>query len=310
MVYYLKRIGMTKTRNRRVNKKLNKEDIENLQFDLNKLSECINSLKNDTLNKTKNLQSNKNYVQDKTRDAVFRFFSVIDAIQDLVIIQDSEGKWKTVNEFGQKLFDLSPVQFIGRTTEELLQLKPYYDEIFLKCASINQIIWERKTPIRSVEFFNFKNNIIYFDIIKTPTYYSNGAPKELIIIGRDITESIKIQQRNKACIFALNSASDMIIITDGGGTITFCNESFLKTFKFNSLIEVENKTMSIINSGKMSKEFFKEMWTTIKSNKIWNGNITNKCSDGTLIECNTTILPVMNCEKFPIYYICTMRIVK
>lgn len=302
---------MTKFKKKiKMKKKLNKEDIDDLQTDLNKLSESIESLKNTTLDKSASITTTTSYLHDKTRDAVFRFFSVIDSIDDLVIIQDSEGRWKTLNKFGQRLFDLMPSQFVGKTNEELIALKPFYDEMLVKCASISQSVWESKNSIRTIEFFNIKEKIVYFDIIKTPTYYSNGDPKELIILGRDITELIKTQQRNKACIFALNSASDLIVIVDGGGIITFCNDSFLKAFKFNSMFEVENKTMSIINSGKMPKEFFKEMWTTIRSNKMWANKIINKCSDGTLVECFVTILPVMNCEKYPIYYICTMRVLK
>lgn len=284
--------------------------IENLKTDITSLSESIQLLKKVTIDESLNTNTVSSYLHEKARDSIFRFFSVIDSIEDLVIIQDATGKWKTLNKFGQNLFDLIPSQFVGKTSEDLIELKPFYDEILTKCSLVSESIWDLKVPVRSIEFFNIKDKIIYFDIIKTPTYYSDGVPKELIILGRDITDLIKTQQRNKACIFALNSASDIILIIDGGGYITFCNDSFLKNFRFTSSAQVENKPMSILNSGKMTKEFFKDMWLTIRSNKIWTGSIINKCFDDTLLNCFVTILPVMNCEQYPIYYICTMKITK
>lgn len=293
------------------NKKLkhsNKIELDDLKTNLLELSESLNSLKSSAFDITSEVSTTSSFLKERVRDSVYRFFSVIDSIDDLVIIQDNNGRWKTLNKFGQELFKLNPKQFIDKTNEELTEiLDDSYNELLNKCAYMTKAAWEAKVPVRSTESFTCGDKLIYFDIIKTPIYYFNGEPKELIILGRDITNIVKLQQRNKACTAALNSASDIIVISDGEGYITFCNDSFIKNFKFKSIEEVEGKTFSIINSGKMSQEFFKYLWTTIKSNKVWTNTIINKCTDGTLLNCLVTILPVMNGEPEPIYYICSMK---
>ena len=293
------------------NKKLkhsNKIELDDLKINLLELSNTISSLKDSTTDISSEVVTTSMYLKEKARDSIFRFFSVIDSINDLVIVQDNNCRWRTLNKFGQELFKLNPKQFVGKTNEELSEiLDDSYNDLLNKCAFMTKAAWEEKVPVRSTESFTFGDKIIYFDIIKTPTYYSNGEPKELVILGRDVTEVIQMQQRNKACIAALNSASDIIVISDAEGHITFCNDSFIKNFKFNSIEEVEGKTFSIINSGKMSQEFFKYLWTTIKSNKVWTNTIINKRTDGTLLNCLVTILPVMNGEPEPIYYICSMK---
>jgi hypothetical protein len=59
----------------------------------------------------------------------------------------------------------------------------------------------------------------------------------------------------------------------------------------------------------MPKDFFKKMWNTIRSNITWTETVINKCQNNKLINCLVTILPIMNGDPNPIFYICVMKVI-
>ncbi|MGA9378952.1 MAG: PAS domain S-box protein [Phormidium sp.] len=92
--------------------------------------------------------------------------------------------------------------------------------------------------------------------------------------------------------FALDRAA-IVGITDSKGIITYVNETFCKISKY-SREELIGKDHRIVNSGYHSKEFFRQMWSTISAGKIWKGEVKNKAKDGSYYWVDTTIVPFLN----------------
>jgi PAS domain S-box-containing protein len=125
---------------------------------------------------------------------------------------------------------------------------------------------------------------------------------------RDITEKKAAEEKLKEKIreisdykFSLDESS-IVAITDHRGIIQHVNDNFCTISKF-SKDELIGQDHRIINSGYHSKEFMKNLWSTITKGEIWKGEIKNRAKDGSYYWVDTTIVPFLDENKKPYQYI-------
>ena len=99
-----------------------------------------------------------------------------------------------------------------------------------------------------------------------------------------------------------NAAKIGIEITDKTGKFVWVNSAFTKLTGY-SADEIIGKNGRILKSGKHGKIFYENLWETILSGSVWQGEILNKHKNGNFYFVEETIVPLTNEENEITYFV-------
>ncbi len=94
----------------------------------------------------------------------------------------------------------------------------------------------------------------------------------------------------------------IVSITDVDGVITYANDKFCQSSGY-SREELIGKTHSVISSGEHDERFYKNMYATLKSGRVWHGEFKNLSREGKAFWVEATIVPFFDSQGRPDEYI-------
>ena len=134
----------------------------------------------------------------------------------------------------------------------------------------------------------------------------SGGRRIVISMAKDITERKRAEEEANRLVTAVEQAAEAVLITDPQAHILYVNPAFTRITGY-LREEVLGQTPRILNSGRQDRSFYKALWGTLLSGKVWTGHFVNKRKDGGLYEAECTISPVRDATGAIINYVALKR---
>ncbi|MDM7324856.1 MAG: PAS domain S-box protein [Thermus sp.] len=119
----------------------------------------------------------------------------------------------------------------------------------------------------------------------------DGHPPKVLVVALDITQRLQTEASMRLLQNALEAAHEAVVLTDRSGRIEWVNAAFTRLTGYTPG-EALGQNPRILKSGVQDQAFYKNLWATILSGKVWKGEIVNRRKDGTLYTEYMTITPV------------------
>jgi sigma-B regulation protein RsbU (phosphoserine phosphatase) len=94
----------------------------------------------------------------------------------------------------------------------------------------------------------------------------------------------------------------IVAITDPRGVIVFANDRFCQISEY-SRAELLGNTHSLLKSGVHPPEFYADLWKTIAAGEVWHGMICNRAKSGRLYWVESTLVPLLDPNGKPRFYL-------
>lgn len=220
--------------------------------------------------------------------------ATFDSISDIIWLLDTDCRIIRANAATERVLDITPVEIIGKYCWNILHGT---DGPVDGCPLLK--LQKTLKPETSVMMIKKR----WFRITVYPILNDDGVLTGIVDAIHDITAEKKAEEELSLRSTAMENAANAIMITDIEGTIVWINTAFEKMTQYNASEVIGFNPRDILKSDKNNSEYYKELWETIKSGRVWKGEIINKRKDGSFYTEEMTIAPVKNAEGEILNYI-------
>jgi PAS domain S-box-containing protein len=127
-------------------------------------------------------------------------------------------------------------------------------------------------------------------VVKDPSLnFLTQLPKRV----RESVSRHRLQQLNRLLIAALESTRDGVMITDLQGSILHVNEALERMTGY-SREELCGQNPRLLKDERNSAELYADLWRTILARASWQGELSNRRKDGSLLDVSLTVSPILD----------------
>jgi PAS domain S-box-containing protein len=213
-------------------------------------------------------------------------------------IVDTNGNISYINEYFAQSHGYSTQELIGENLS-IFHSKEQMEEV----NKINDLLKKEGSYSHKEVWHTHKNGTAFPMLMSGIIIYNrDGKILHLASSAIDITEQKKKEEELLKLNAAFKQSPSIINITDTNGILEYANPKFTEVTGY-TLEETLGKHIKFMESGELPNEVYEDLWKTISSGKIWNGEFHNKKKNGERYWEQASISPVLNEEEKIINYI-------
>lgn len=238
--------------------------------------------------------TDKREAEKVIENAAHEWRTTFDSIDDVIWFLDTDFRIVRANAASKKFLEKSPSELIGKHCWEVV----HGTDMPVDWCPVARL---KKSFTPETSIMKIKDR--WLSIKVYPVINDNSELGGVVHIISDITLQKRSEDELLLRSTAMKNAANAIIITDLEGFIIWSNPAF-ETLTGYSIDEVIGQnSRDLIRSGVHGSEFYRNLWDTVASGKIWHGEIINRRKDGSHYPEEMTIAPVKNSEGVIINYI-------
>lgn len=123
-----------------------------------------------------------------------------------------------------------------------------------------------------------------------------------VCVLSDLSERKQFEEQLRKLSRAVEQSHNTIVITDLDATIEFVNPAFEISTGY-SAAEAMGKNPSILNSGYLDAQYYKDLWATLTNGQVWRGEFLNRRKNGSLYWEQATISPIKDGKGRTTHYL-------
>jgi PAS domain S-box-containing protein len=214
--------------------------------------------------------------------------AVVDASPMGITILDREGNARLWNQAAEQIFGWRKEEILGRPLPTIPPDKHVEHRAIRERAL-------RGDVIAGIEVVRQKKDGSQIDMSlwTAPLRDERGDIYSVVGIMADIGGRKQAEGQIHLQAAALEAAANGISITDRNGTIRWINPAFTRLTGYTAE-EAIGRNPRLLKSGQHDQAFYQNLWETVLSGRVWQGEIINRRKDGSLYTEEQTITPVLD----------------
>jgi PAS domain S-box-containing protein len=206
---------------------------------------------------------------------------VVQSMRDGVVVLDLDNRILDLNQAAQDMLSDDPESLLGRSLSDFVDSSEGTGASSNTPASAAMVLQRAGAHTRHLE--------VSFSPLSTKW----AGPVGNVAILRDVTERKLADLQYQRLFTAIEHTAEEIVITSRTGTIVYVNPAFERNTGY-AREEAVGQNPRFLKSGVHDEAFYRDMWKALGEGRVWQGTLTNRRKDGTHIQQEATISPILD----------------
>ncbi len=225
---------------------------------------------------------------------------LIEAIPGPFFYKDAKARYLGCNTAFEALTGQSEKELTGKTAYDIASAD--LADIYL--AADHELLSKPGFKIYESQFILASGEVRDMMFHKATITRHDGTIDGIVGLMLDITERKRMEEKLRQAATVFESSAEGVMITKPDGSIIAVNRAFTEITGYPES-EVLGKNPRMLQSGRNSKHFYREMWGCIARDDRWLGEVWNRRKNGEIFPEWLSITTVRDKSGIPVNYVAT-----